>query len=170
MIEATHKAYGVKTPKEALDAVRSRLNLREQVKGWHGQFISIENASLHGNFIREVGQMARDIYTNNRALVVGKNNQLEHITSTQIFDVKEENLSQLAQALNVLRQRMKQEPGGVLQDVAIGHIAAAEEAANNSDKSTMLTHLKSAGRWALSVAEKIGVDAAAEVLKKALDI
>jgi hypothetical protein len=45
---------------------------------------------------------------------------------------------------------------------------AAEKAAIQGDGLAVLKHLKRAGRWALDVAEKIGVAVAVEALKRAM--
>ena len=44
----------------------------------------------------------------------------------------------------------------------------ADAAAAKGDGSAMLRHLKAAGTWALGIAEKIGVNVAAEAIKQAL--
>ena len=64
---------------------------------------------------------------------------------------------------------MKREATGTReQDKAIGAVAEAEEAAANGDGSAALQYLKGAGKWALGIAEKIGVAVLTEVLKKAM--
>lgn len=64
---------------------------------------------------------------------------------------------------------MKREATGTReQDKAIGTVADAEEAAARDDGLAALRHLKSAGKWTLGIAEKIGVAVAAEALKKAM--
>jgi hypothetical protein len=79
------------------------------------------------------------------------------------------NLASLAKEFDQLRAAMKQEPEGPPeQDVAIGAVAAAQNAAKQGDGLAIPHCLKSAGSWALAIAEKIGVPLAVEALKKAL--
>lgn len=54
------------------------------------------------------------------------------------------------------------------QDVAISTVVATEKAVIKGDGSTTLQHLKTAGKWTLGIAEKIGVSVAAEVIKRAM--
>ena len=54
------------------------------------------------------------------------------------------------------------------QDRAIVAVADAQEAAAKGDDPAVLQHLKGAGRWALGIAEKIGVEVATEAFKKAI--
>ena len=73
------------------------------------------------------------------------------------------------QELARLRAAMKQETEGTAeQDEVIGEVAKAEKAAGQGDDRTMLRHLKTAGTWALGVAEKIGVPLAVEAIKRAM--
>jgi uncharacterized protein YjbI with pentapeptide repeats len=78
-------------------------------------------------------------------------------------------LPKLAEELGHLREAMKGEATGTReQDKAIGAVADAEEAAAGGDGPAALRYLKSAGKWTLGVAEKIGVAVATETLKRAL--
>ena len=49
---------------------------------------------------------------------------------------------------------------------AIAEVASAEEAAKNKEGNKVVKHLKSAGKFALDTAQKIGVSLAAEVIQK----
>ena len=74
----------------------------------------------------------------------------------------------LAVELATLRHEMRQTAAEPEQDVAIGQIAAAEIAAQKGDTSSVMRHLKSAGKWAFDVATKIGVSVASEAIKKSM--
>jgi len=64
---------------------------------------------------------------------------------------------------------MKDEGTGTReQDKAIGVVADAEDAAAKGDGPAVLQYLKSAGKWTLGIAEKIGVALAVEALKRAM--
>jgi hypothetical protein len=77
-------------------------------------------------------------------------------------------LPTLAKELGQLRAAMKKAEGKDDQDEAIGAVAAAEKAAVNGDGPTTLQHLNTAGKWALGIAEKIGVTVATEAIKRAM--
>jgi len=78
-------------------------------------------------------------------------------------------LRTLASELAKLRSAMKEESEGRSdEDQAVGQIAAAQGAADAKDGPTVLRHLSEAGKWALKIAEKIGVGVATEALKRAV--
>ena len=54
--------------------------------------------------------------------------------------------------------------------VAVGEVAAAEQAAQSGDQPAALDHLKKAGKWALEVATKIGSEVASAALKASLGL
>lgn len=77
-------------------------------------------------------------------------------------------LATLAEELTQLRVAMEGEARQPSEKFAIGAIAAAEECAKAKDGPKVMEYLKSAGTWAFSIAEKIGVDLAKEALKTSL--
>lgn len=76
-------------------------------------------------------------------------------------------MRKLAGELSSLVCAMQQRITNQGQITAIAQVAAAEMAAQKHDASSVLRHLKSAGKWAFDVATKVGVNVAAEVIKKA---
>jgi uncharacterized protein YjbI with pentapeptide repeats len=80
------------------------------------------------------------------------------------------NLTSLADELGKLRAAMKQEGTDPEHDIATGNVALAEKSAKEGDGPKALQHLKSAGKWALDTATKIGVDVAAKALTKAIGV
>jgi len=80
-------------------------------------------------------------------------------------------LAALAQDLNKLRAEMKAQAAGTAEeDVAIGAVATAQAAAQQGDEKGALKALKGAGKWALSVAEKVAVPIAVAALKPLLGV
>jgi uncharacterized protein YjbI with pentapeptide repeats len=112
--------------------------------------------------------MSRDTYNiSGQAGAVGPNANAHDMIFHQIQNSLD--LTKLAEELGQLRSAMKQEPEGTReQDKAIAAVAEAEEAAIKGDGRTALRHLKTAGKWALRVAEKISVSVAAEAIKVAI--
>ena len=76
-------------------------------------------------------------------------------------------LRALAEDLEKLRSSLRAEAVTAEQDLAVAEVARAEKAAQDNDGPTALAHLKNAGSWAFSVAEKIGVgvDGVAKVVE-----
>jgi len=113
-----------------------------------------------------------DKYVTGQAGAVGPNSHAHDMTFSQIWNQVEGtiDLPRLANELGLLRQEMKKEAIEPEQDVAVGAIAAAEQAAKSGNGPKALEFLKSAGKWALDVAEKIGVGVATAAIKSTLGI
>jgi hypothetical protein len=79
-------------------------------------------------------------------------------------------IAALSTELSRLRAAMREEPESPSRDIAIGNIAAAEQAARGGDKQLTSAYLKTAGRWSLDIAEKIGVGLVVVAIKAALGI
>lgn len=79
-------------------------------------------------------------------------------------------LPRLASELQQLQTAMEREGSSAEQKMATGAVAAAEQSAKESDGPKTLEYLKTAGKWALSMAETIGLDLAKEALKGALGV
>jgi len=74
--------------------------------------------------------------------------------------------TQLVQLVGELRNRA-QNPE---EFRALAEVASASEAAKVDDGSKALQHLKSAGTWALGIAEKVGVSLAAKAIQSAIGL
>lgn len=103
-----------------------------------------------------------------QAGAVGDNAHAHNMTFQQVQNQGPLDLPRLADELKRLRTSMKEANDKDDQDEAIGAVAAAEKAAVKGDGQTALQHLKTAGTWALGIAEKIGVSVAAEAIKRAM--
>jgi uncharacterized protein YjbI with pentapeptide repeats len=90
-------------------------------------------------------------------------NQLQQIGS-RIADSMD--LAALASELETLRQALKKEASTEEHDIAIVDIGAAKRAAEAKDSGKLAESLKSAGKWALDVATKIGMSLATEAIKQ----
>jgi hypothetical protein len=113
--------------------------------------------------------MSRDTYTiHGQTGAVGPNAHTHDMIFKQIWSQSSIDLPRLAEELKRLRAAMKEADGKDEQDEAIGAVAAAEKTATKGDGPTTLGHLKTAGKWTLGVAEKIGVAVAAEAIKRAM--
>jgi len=137
-----------------------------------------QNINYSGNLFNKTGMwveggLSMDTYNiSGQAGAVGPNAHAHDMNFTQIGSRMEEtiDLSQLAEELSKLRQAMKDEATEAEHDIAVSDIAKAEKAANAKDSSKVAEYLKSAGKWALDIATKIGVAIAAEALKQAMGL
>jgi hypothetical protein len=105
-------------------------------------------------------------YVVGQAGAVGDNASARDMTFQQVWSQSSIDLPRLAEELKRLRTAMKEADGKDEQDEAIGAVAAAEKAAIKSDGPTTLQHLKTAGKWTLGIAEKIGVPLVVETMKR----
>ena len=113
-----------------------------------------------------------DKYTVGQAGAVGPGAQASNITFNQVWNQlqseKGVDLGTLADQLQRLREVLEREASEPDQKFAAGAVAAAEQSARQKDGPKTIEYLKSAGKWALSTAQKIGVNVATEALKSAL--
>jgi hypothetical protein len=125
---------------------------------------------ITGPTIIEGTAMSRDTYNiSGQAGAVGPNSHAHDMAFQQIQNSLD--LPKLAEELGRLRSAMKQESEGTReQDKAVAAVAEAEEAAIKGDGRASLRHLNTAGKWALGIAEKIGVPVAVDAIKKALGL
>jgi hypothetical protein len=103
---------------------------------------------------------------------VGPNATSKNNTFSQTFQqaLSDINLSELATELSALRKSMRQEATEIEHDKAIACIGSAEGAAKDRDGAGALNHLKSAGKWAFDVANKIGTTVAAKAIETAMGL
>lgn len=122
--------------------------------------------------VRKMEVHMGDNYTVGQAGAVGPSSRAENISFSQVWNQLQQsvNLPQLADELSQLRRAMKQEAEEPVTDVAISDVAKAELAAKEGDGPTAIKHLKSAGKFALDVATKIGVSVAAKAITEAIGI
>ncbi|MFC1890293.1 hypothetical protein ACFL4G_11115 [Thermodesulfobacteriota bacterium] len=113
-----------------------------------------------------------DKYQAGQAGAMGPGAQASHMTFNQIWAATKDqiDLSSLAAELSQLREAMKADASEPEEDIAVGAIAQAENAANAGNGPTALEHLKNAGKWALDCATKIGTTVAAAAIKAAMGL
>ena len=119
-------------------------------------------------FIQEL--TVGDQYKVGQAGAVGPNSHAHDLTFQQVWNEAGANLDLevLASELAQLRQALRHSATSAEEDAATGEVALAEVAANQKDGPKALAHLKNAGKWALGVAEKIGVGVATAAIKSAI--
>ena len=121
-------------------------------------------------FVQELN--VGDHYKVGQAGAVGPNAHSHDLSFQQVWNEASSgiNIGALSEELALLRPAMKAAATTAEQDVAVGEIALAEVAAKKHDGPTALKHLKKAGKWALEVAEKIGVGVATAAIKASIGV
>ncbi len=105
-------------------------------------------------------------YGGDHSVIIGASATTGDIHNIHRQKTSDVDLVQLAKELSALRHAMRAAASGdPEEDVAIGAVAKAETEAKAGNGPAAVTSLKNAGRWALGVAEKIGVGVAIGVLK-----
>src|SRR5262245_52633413 len=115
--------------------------------------------------------MSSDTYNiSGQAGAVGPNAHAHDMTFNQIGSRIEQSMdvTKLASELEVLRQALKKEATTEEHDVAVVDVGKAKKAAEAKDSAKLAESLKSAGKWALDVATKIGVSLATEAIKHSM--
>lgn len=108
---------------------------------------------------------------NNAPIVIGdKNTVTSKVSVQQSTPDLPMDLAALADQLVRLRDAMKAAAVSSDELRSTAEIADAEKAARSGNKEGFWLRLKAAGKWALEIAEKIGVNVIADVIKKALSM
>jgi hypothetical protein len=129
-----------------------------------------ENVSVTES--RSGGIMGDQYNVHGQAGAVGANAYAHDMTFNQVWNQLESrlDLAKLADDLGRLREAMEREAAEPGHRLAAGAVAAAEQSAREKDGPKVMEYLKAAGKWAWSIAEKIGADLAKEALKGALGL
>jgi hypothetical protein len=118
--------------------------------------------------------MSSDTYNiSGQAGAVGPNARAQDMTFNQLQQIGSRiaepmDLAALASELETLRQALKKEAVSEEHNIAVVDIGAAKRAAEAKDSEKLVESLKSAGKWALDVATKIGVSLATEAIKQSM--
>jgi hypothetical protein len=114
-----------------------------------------------------------DHYLIGQAGAVGPNSIATGQQFTQLWNqyAHDVDLGALAADLARIRSEMRHAGGGTPEeDVVLSQVAHAEIAAGKNDGPAVMAHLRSAGTWALGVAQKIGAEVAITAIQHALGI
>ena len=122
--------------------------------------------------VEQVFKSSRDLYIIGNAGAVGavgpdstaRNNIIGNQNANEI------ELSTLADELLKLSEALQKQVTLPEHRLALTSVKAASEAAKRKDSSSVNQHLKSAGKWALETAIKIGANSAATVIENALKL
>lgn len=130
----------------------------------------MSNSQLNTN--SQVGGVTMgDKYNVGQGGAIGPNAHAHDMAFNQIWNQVQGTIEllKLAEELATLRRAMKQEALDAEQDIAVSEVAKAEQSAKIGNGPKTIEHLRSAGKWALDVATKIGTSLAVEVIKKSIE-
>lgn len=110
-----------------------------------------------------------DTYNVGQGIGVGRNVRMTNTKVNQSQGSQDQiDLKALVSELERLRSELKNQAIEPEHDIAVGAVAAAEAEAKKGNGSKALEYLGQAGKWALDVAEQIGVPIAIEALKSSI--
>jgi len=128
----------------------------------------LANASRDAQSSSFTGELIMgDKYVTTQAGVVGPNAKVDTINLQQVADTRV-SLNDLADSLAILRTNLRDKAKSAEEDISLGAVASAEDAARKGDEAGVQLHLKRAGQWALDVAQKICIPVAVDAIKAAL--
>jgi hypothetical protein len=149
---------------ESAEAIERYTKMQLQAGALDGHY----EVGTRGQFVEYV--MGDKYNISGQAGAVGPGAHAHDMNFSQVWNRLEEtgNISRLADELSLLRKAMEHEASDPGHKIAIAAVDAAEQSARQNDGPKAIEYLKTAGKWALGVAEKIGVDFAKEAIKGAL--
>jgi hypothetical protein len=175
-----HRAVFTINDRKKIDTVHAEIATKYEnnMKALEGKFDDllkhIEMITKHPQIIYDIGNMnIGDTYNiNGQVGAVGPKASAHHINFNKLWEEfsSKIDLPELADELSQLRKELKEKAtnDGHYQEIA--EIAEAEIAAKEGKGPKVLEHLKNAGKWTLSVAEKIGTSLATSALKSVLGL
>ncbi|WP_041468265.1 hypothetical protein [Chloroherpeton thalassium] len=131
--------------------------VEDYINKWGDLTINIEEVTMGDRY--EAGQVG----------ALGPNAHAHDMTFNQIWNQTKGNidLQALSNELTILREELQKTAKNAEEFAEIGAIANAEIEAKKGDGPQVLSALAKAGKWALSVAEKIGIGVATAAIKTA---
>jgi len=166
----TEARQKIEYQKQALAERETRLRLEGEIK----QLDSVVNKLILRPTIHQGDSYMGDNYNiSGQAGAIGPSAHAHDMTFNQLQQIgsriaESMDLTALASELEVLRQALKKEAATEEHDVAVVDVGNAKKAAEAKDSAKLAESLKSAGKWALDVATKIGVSLATEAVKHSM--
>jgi len=148
------------------------LQLQGQVQAYQWLFAERSPQSNPNQLLIIGGIEMGDKYEiSGQAGAVGPNAHAHDNTFNQLQQIGKQieqsmDMAALASELETLRQALKKEAATEEHDLAVVDIGTAKRAAEAKDSRKLAESLKSAGKWALDVATKLGVSLATEAIKQ----
>jgi hypothetical protein len=132
----------------------------------------IEGDQVMGNKTTENFEGDKNEISKSQIGAVGSRARAQNMTFNGVWNrlEKSTDIKLLADQLEALRAAMEREANEPEHRLAIGAVTAAAQSARENHGPKVVEYLKSGGKWALGIAEKIGVSLAASALKGALGL
>lgn len=112
-----------------------------------------------------------DSYSNSGQVgAMGKNASASNNSFQQLANNQSLDIESLKKELEALRSYLKSEATIPEHDISVGEIAGAQAALENGNETKAIQHLKSAGKWSLDTATKIGTTVAAAAIKSSMGL
>lgn len=112
-----------------------------------------------------------DSYNNSGQVgAMGKNASASNNTFQQLANNQNLDIESLKKELEALRNCLKSEANAPEHDISIGEIASAQTALASGNEPKAIQHLKSASKWTLDTATKIGTNVAAAAIKSSMEL
>ena len=153
--------------KDALINVLKNIDIRKNILGKAEDYINKWRSLTIINNIEEV--IMGDKFEAGQVGAQGPNAYAHDMTFNQIWNQTRGNidLKVLSNELKALREELQKSAKSAEEFAEIGIIASAEIEAQKGDGPHTLSALAKAGKWALNVAEKIGIGVATAAIKTA---
>ncbi|MDO5841460.1 MAG: hypothetical protein Q4Q27_15230 [Methanosarcina mazei] len=126
------------------------------------------DSGTYNIFARELNMRDNYVISGGQTSSVGPNASVHDISFSQIWNETKDyvDLNRLAEELEILRLKLKEEAKTPDNDISIGNVAGAESYARNGDGLKAYEYLQNAGKWALDIACKISIPVATRLLEK----
>jgi hypothetical protein len=157
----------------ALDDLRKRGLVSSPTPA--GPFLMTQQGQRHIQALQQKASRTQDTIMGDKyeihgqAGAVGPHAHVHDVDFVQLWNhvSPSTEVDKLAEELSRLREAMRARATAPEHDVAIGAVASAEIEAQEGRGPRLLEHLSKAGKWALDCARELGVQMAAEAIKRA---
>ncbi|GBR11222.1 hypothetical protein GLI01_34160 [Gluconacetobacter liquefaciens] len=131
----------------------------------------VQPLSGYSFFVENIEMNDHKYIADRGGVVVGAGASAGNIIANYGSQLNSFDLPLLASQLKQLRGALKKnaDDNDSTHDVAIGQIATAAKAAEAGERGEVFAALKNAGSWALGIAQTLGVSAATEAIKHAMN-
>ena len=152
------------------------LDKQNEVEGYAALLVDIGSqkgnyeAGTRNFFVQELNMESKYKITGGNQGAVGDQATAHDFTQVSNQTLGSIDMVTLASELSRLRAEGRKEATEPEHDIAISEIAKAEQAAKEGQGSTVMEHLKAAGKWGLDLATKLGTSVALEAIKKSMNL
>jgi hypothetical protein len=153
-------------------SLAKKYEMKKDFVSFHRNDVGCDNNSKRSIQIINKGVIMGDVYSAGQVAAQGPNSQASSNVFQQVWSQNQEKIdvNALHNELSKLRNTLKESANSPEEIVELSAIAEAEIAAKNGEGPKIFEYLSKAGKWSLNVAEQIGVEIAAAVIRQSLGI